>query len=250
MSEFWYTQETMDKINPDYLRFEHFSPLHLGLIAVFVLIIIAAMLCYRKLGEKERQKFLNVMAVLLILDEIWKHAFTIATGQWEYGFIPLHLCSINIFVCVWHTLKRDDISAEMLYALCAPGALIALIMPTWTNLPLWNAMSLHSNSVHVLLAMYPMLLLAGGFKPSVKRLPKVALILICEVVPVFFINKILGTNFFFLNGTAGNPLLKLLAEIFGKELYFIGLPFILAVVWAAMYLPWYIAEKKKTKITD
>ncbi|MBR3611025.1 MAG: TIGR02206 family membrane protein [Oscillospiraceae bacterium] len=247
MSVFWYTKETMDKLCPDYIRFEHFSPLHLGVTAAFILIIIAAMLFYRRLDEKKRQKFLNVMAVLLILDEIWKHAFIFATGQWEWGFLPLHLCSINIFVCVWHTFKRDDISAEALYALCLPGAIIALLMPTWTNLPLWNAMSLHSNSVHLLLAMYPMLLLAGGFRPNIKRLPKVALMLLCEVVPIFFLNKVLDTNFFFLNGTAGNPLLGLLAEIFGKELYFIGLPVLLAFVWAAMYLPWFLTEKKSEK---
>lgn len=247
MSVFWYTKETMDKLNPDYLRFEHFSPVHLAVTAVYIIIIIAAMVAYKKCGEKERQNFLNVMAVLLILDEIWKHAFTIATGQWEWEFLPLHLCSINIFVCVWHSFKRDDISAEMLYALCVPGATLALLMPTWTNLPFINAMSLHSNSVHVLLLMYPLLLLAGGFKPSIKRLPKVFMILACECVPVYFINKLLDTNFFFLNRTANNPVLEILASIFGDELYIIGLPVLLMFVWAAMYLPWYIIEKRKDK---
>ena len=106
-------------------------------------------------------------------------------------------------------------------------------------------MSLHSNSIHVLLEMYPLLLLSGGFRPNAKRLPKVFLILLCECVPIFFINKLLGTNFFFLNGTAGNPVLKLLAEIFGKDLYFLGMPFLLVVVWAVMYLPWHLIEKKK-----
>ncbi len=248
MNVFWYTAATMDKLAPDYLRFEHFSPLHLCVTAVFILIIIASMLFYKKLGERERQKFLYVMAALLIIDEIWKHAFTLATGQWTWGFLPLHLCSINLFVCVWHSFKRDDVSAEALYALCAPGALIALLMPTWTNLPFWNAMSLHSNSVHILLLMYPMLLLAGGFRPSVKRLPKVAVMLLCEVVPIFFLNKIIDTNFFFINGTENNPLLELLASTFGEKLYILGLPILLVVVWAAMYLPWYIIEKKKEKV--
>lgn len=248
MSEFWYTRETMKKLNPDYVCFEHFSPEHLLVLAGFAAIIIAACVFYRRLDEKGRTKFLYVMAVLLILDEIAKHAFTVATGQWEWEFLPLHLCSINIFVCVWHSFKRDDLSAELLYALCVPGAFLALIMPTWSVLPYWNAMSLHSNSIHILLVMYPMLLLSTGFRPSIKRLPKAFLVLLSECVPIFFLNKVLGTNFFFLNGTAENPLLELLAEIFGNELYFLGMPFLLVVVWAAMYLPWYLTEKKqKTK---
>lgn len=247
MSTFWYTKETMDILNPDYLRFEHFSPVHLASVGLFIIIIIAAMLLYRKLSEENRQKFLYVMAVLLILDEIWKHAFTVATGQWQCDFLPLHLCSINIFVCVWNSIKRDPISSEMLYALCIPGAALALLMPTWTNLPFWNAMSLHSNSVHVLLELYPLLLLAGGFRPSYKRLPKVFLLLLCECVPIFFINKLLDTNFFFLNRTANNPILELLAEILGDSTYFLGLPVLLVFVWVLMYLPWYIIEKKNEK---
>ena len=245
MPLFWYTKSTMDKLDPDYIRFEHFSPIHLAVTAFFVAIIVAACVYYHKLDEKGRQKFLYVMAALLLIDELVKHAASLATGQWEWEFIPLHLCSINIFVCVWHSIKRDDLSAEILYALCVPGALLALLMPTWTNLPFWNVMSLHSNSIHVLLEMYPLLLLSGGFRPNAKRLPKVFLILLCECVPIFFINKLLGTNFFFLNGTAGNPVLKLLAEIFGKDLYFLGMPFLLVVVWAVMYLPWHLIEKKK-----
>lgn len=249
MSEFWYTRETMKELNPDYIHFEHFSPEHLIITAVFVAIIVAAMFVYRKLDEPNRRKFLNVMAVLLIADELWKHIGCFATGQWEWEFLPLHLCSINIFVCVWHTLKRDNLSAEILYALCVPGAALALLMPTWTNLPYWNFMSLHSNSVHVLLEMYPLLLLAGGFKPSIKRLPKVFLVLLCECVPIFVLNKFLDTNFFFLNGTENNPVLEILASIFGENLYFLGMPFLLVAVWAAMYFPWYFIEKKKAKVS-
>ena len=192
MSEFWYTKTTMDKLNPDYIRFEHFSPLHLFVTAVFFAIIICAMVFYRRLDEKGRQKFLYIMSALLIADELWKHILSAATGQWEWEFIPLHLCSINIFVCVINSFRRDKLTSEILYALCVPGALLALLMPTWTNLPYWNFMSLHSNSVHVLLAMYPLLLIAGGFKPNFRRLPKVLLLLLCESVPIYFLNKVLG----------------------------------------------------------
>ena len=96
--------------------------------------------------------------------------------------------------------------------------------------------------------MYPLLLLAGGFRPDFRRIPKVLLLLLCECVPIFFLNKVLDTNFFFLNGTAKNPLLELFSDILGKEFYFVGCVPVLFLVWAAMYLPWYLSEKKKTKI--
>ncbi|MBR5309736.1 MAG: YwaF family protein [Oscillospiraceae bacterium] len=249
MSEFWYTRETMKELFPDYINFPHFGPKHLAVVAVMLAIIVAGCLVYRKLSDKDRGIFLKVMAVLLIIDELWKYASTIFTGQWLWGFLPLHLCSINIFVCVYNSIKRDDFSSEVLYALCVPGAALAIFMPTWNNLPLLNSMSLHSNTVHLLLEMYPLLLLSGGFKPSIKRLPKVFLLLLCECVPIFFINKVLDTNFFFLNGTDNNPVLEILVGIFGENLYFLGMPFLLVVVWAVMYLPWYLIEKKKQKIS-
>ena len=51
MSEFWYTRGTMSDLNPDYICFEHFSPVHLALTAAFTAIIIAAMMFYKKLDE-------------------------------------------------------------------------------------------------------------------------------------------------------------------------------------------------------
>ena len=238
----------MNEIAPDYVNFTHFSPVHLFSVAIFAAIIIAAMVFYKKLGEKERQKFLYIMSALLIADELFKHICSAATGQWEWEFLPLHLCSFNIFVCVYNSFKRDDLSSEVLYATCIPGASLALLMPTWTDLPFWNFMSIHSNSVHVLLLMYPLLLLAGGFKPDIKRIPKVFLVLLCECVPIFFLNKVLDTNFFFLNGTANNPVLEIFEKILGEEIYFLGMPVLLVFVWAAMYLPWYFIGKKKAKI--
>lgn len=244
MSVFWYTTGTMRKLNPDYYAFEHFGPSHLSVLALCAVIIVIAARFYKKLDEKARQKILYVMAALLIADELFKQISTIVTGQWEYEFLPLHLCSINIFVCVINAFTRDKLTSEICYSLCAPGAALALLMPTWTRLPLWNGMSLHSNTVHLLLLMYPILLLAGGFKPDFKRLPKVMLVGICECVPIYFLNKVLDTNFFFLNGAENNPLLELLVSIFGENLYIIGFFPILAVLWFLMYYPWYLSEKK------
>ncbi len=242
---FWLTKRTFKELYPDEINFKHFDTEHLFTLLIFGAIIAAVIFFFKKLDEEKRHKFFTVLAVLMMLDELWKHSISLATGQWIPEFLPLHLCSINLFVCLWYALKPNKLAAEILYAMCLPGAIIALLMPTWNVLPHWNFMSLHSTSVHIMLAIFPLALLFGGFKPNIKSLPKVSLVLLCEVVPIYFFNKIADTNFFFLNGTENNPLLELLAGIFGENLYIIGLVILLAVVWAAMYLPWYFIEKKK-----
>ncbi len=243
---FWLTKGSYKKLYPDEINYAHFSLEHFLLLGIFALIIAGGILLFKKLDESGRRRFFIVLAVLMILDELWKHIGCLATGQWNPDYLPLHLCSINLFVCSWYAIKPNKIAAEVLYATCLPGAIIALLMPTWNVLPHWNFMSLHSTSVHIMLVLFPLALLFGGLRPDIKNLPKVTAVLLCEVVPVYFFNKIADTNFFFLNGTENNPLLKLLAGIFGEELYIIGLVILLAVVWAAMYLPWYFIDKKKT----
>lgn len=243
---FWLTKGSFTKLYPDEVNFEHFSPEHFVVMGICAAIIAAAIIFYRRLDQKGRDKFIKFLALALIADELWKHIGCLATGQWNPEYLPFHLCSINLFICCWCAIKPNDLAAELLYATCLPGALIALLMPTWNVMPYWNFMTLHSNSVHILLATFPLVLLFGGFKPSAKRLPKVAAVLLCECVPIYFFNKAFNTNFFFLNGTENNGLLEALVDIFGEELYIIGLVILLAVVWALMYLPWYLIERKTT----
>ncbi len=243
---FWLTKGSFKDLYPNEVNYEYFSPEHLLLLVIYAAIFVAGMFCYKKLDEKERLKFLKILAIAMIIDELWKHIGCLATGQWNAEYLPLHLCSINLFVCTFHAFKQSKIAAEVLYATCLPGAIIALLMPTWNALPYWNFMTLHSVSVHILLGLYPLALLAGGFRPNFRNLPKVAAVLVCECVPIYFFNKIMDTNFFFLNGTENNPLLEFLASIFGENLYIIGLVILLAIVWALMYLPWYLIERKTT----
>lgn len=244
---FWLTKGTFTELYPESVNYEHFSLEHLLFLAIYVVIIVIAMICYKRLDEKGRDKFLKIMAVALIIDELWKHIGCLATGQWNFEYLPLHLCSINVFFCVLYAFKRSDTVAELLYATCLPGAAVALIMPTWNAMPYWNFMTIHSTTVHILLVLFPLVLIAGGFKPNFRRIPKVLLIVLCECLPIYFLNKVLNTNFFFINGTEENPLLELLAGIFGENLYVIGVVLIFLVLWVFMYFPWLLAERKNAK---
>ncbi|MEA4911204.1 MAG: TIGR02206 family membrane protein [Oscillospiraceae bacterium] len=245
MSEFWYTQTTMRGVyGADYRAFQPFDGTHLFWLCLCLVLCVTLGLWYRGASEQQRARCLRVLVVLLLADELLKYGFTLATGQFEWQYLPLHLCSINIFVCVWYVLKRSDIAAEILYALCLPGALLASLSPSWLPLPLWNIMHLHSASVHILLVLFPVLLLAGGFRPDYRRLWKVGLFLAAGAVCALVCNTLTGTNFMFLNGTDNNPILNIFASLFGEKLYILGFPIILAVLWTAMYLPWVLARRR------
>lgn len=39
----------------------------------------------------------------------------------------------------------------------------------------------------------------------------------------------------------------MLAAVLGEKYFFLGLPALLIIAWALLYLPWIIAERRKTK---
>ena len=110
--------------------------------------------------------------------------------------------------------------------------------------PFLNMMCIHSFSIHLLLVLYPCLLLYGGFKPSWKRLRVIIPIVAVIAVIMHFVNNALSTNFFFVNGggDGANPL-SLLENYVGWW-YLLAMPVIGAICWIPMYL---IPNRHKSK---
>lgn len=237
-----YFLETVDTII-DGVGFNYFGPLHLAWIAGFVVFAIFMSVLYRKSDEKKRDKIRKIMAACIVFDEIWKMFFLTIGGNYTFDYLPLHLCSINIFIIAYHVFKPNKTLDNFLYGACIPGALAALLAPTWTELPILNFMHLHSFTVHILLATYPIMLVAGGdIVPDIKQLPKVILFALCMAVPIYFVNLALDTNFMFLMyAEAGNPLIFF--EPLGSHL--IGIPVIYAVVVVVLYGPFVVLNKRK-----
>lgn len=246
-SPFWYTVDTMQALHGyDYHAFELFGPVHLFWLGLCAFLCAGGSVLFRRLGPAGRQRVLRVLTLLLLADELLKDVSSLATGQFVWAFLPFHLCSINLFVCVWYALRPHPLAAEVLYALCLPGAAAALLFPSWQALPLWNVMHLHSSTVHTMLVLFPVLLLAGGFRPDVRRLPKVCAVFGLDLLAAALVNHLCGTNFMFLRGSYGNAALRLIEQVFGTGPgYLAGLALIVCAVWAALYAPWVIAGRRK-----
>ena len=70
---------------------------------------------------------------------------------------------------------------------------------------------------------------------------------IALAIPLYFLNKLLNTNFMFLNwADVGNPLSFFEAR-WGRPWYIFSAIPMLAAAWTLMYLPWEIAKKMKKK---
>lgn len=227
--------------------FTPFGKVHLLWLAAFVVLTVILSLIYRRLTPKARNIMRIVVASLIIADEIYKWIFLFIGGNYQHDYLPLHLCSINVFLVAFHIFKRTKTVDNFLYLICIPAALIALLTPSWTELPPANFMHIHSFTIHILLAVYPLMLTIGGdIKPDIRMAPKCLLLLLAMGIVVLGVNFLCDTNFMFLMHTDEIPFLELFKEIFGAHQW--AFPILLPIVVVIMYLPIILINKlKKSK---
>lgn len=242
MSYFLDTTETI----ASGVGFSLFGSLHLVWLAIFALVTVFCIVGYKKMGLQGRKYWRIAVAALLAADEIFKVIMLIIGERYLPSYLPLHLCSINIFIILFYTWKPSELMGGYLYTVGIPGAIAALVFPSWTSLPLGNFMHLHSFTVHILLALYPIVLTAAGeIRPKVKKIPQYLMLLVAMAVPIYVVNILLDTNFMFLmSADEGNPL-YFFQQMWGNHLY--GFPVLIIAVLVVMYVPLIIVRKIKSR---
>lgn len=230
-----YFLETVDTIEAGH-GFSHYGVCHILWITAFILMAVVCCIIYRKSGENRRKIFRRIVAALIVADELFKMLMLTIGGNYTLEYLPLHLCSINIFLIAIHSFKPFKVLDNFLYYIGLPAAVAALLFPSWASLPPANFMHIHSFTVHILLALYPLMLTIGGdIKPNIKLLPKLLLLLVCMAVPIYFINILCDSNYMFLMyADPGNPLLWF-EENWGSHL--LGYPVLITAVLAVMSAP-------------
>ena len=243
-----YFLDTSDTI-VEGVGFSLFSAIHLTWLVIAAAVITVHCLWYRKMDEAGRSRWQKAMAVLLISNELFKDCMLMIGQRFEASYLPLHLCSINIFLIALHAWKPSEMLSNFLYTVCIPGAMAALLFPSWTKLPVLNFMHLHSSTIHIQLVMYPMVLAVNGvLKPSAKGIPKCLGLLVILAGVALVANLLLGTNFMFLmEAEQGNPL-YFFGQIFGSHL--VGFPILITAVLLVMYVPMELYRKHKAKRSE
>ena len=234
----------------DGVGFRHFDATHIFWLTVLAVTVSVCSYFYRRCGEGGRKRFRFAVAGLIFADEIAKWIMLLSTGLWTVNYLPFHLCTINIFVIAVHIFKPYKVLDNFLYMICIPAALAALLFPSWTKLPILNFMHMHSSTIHILLALYPIMLTVGGdIKPRASQIPKGLIMLVCMAIPALVVNTLtagtdLPTNYMFL-AEAQAPL-TVFEDLFGSHLW--GFPILIAAILLVMYLPvelWHYVRKRR-----
>lgn len=165
-------------------------------------------------------------------------------GEYGVGRLPLHLCTMSVYLAAYHALFGGELAGQLLYAFAMPGAVCALVFPDWCGYPAFSFLSASSFLLHILLAVYPIMLTVGGdIAPDIRRAPRLLGILLTVALPVFIFDRATGTNYMFLNRPAPASPLEWFAAL-GRPGYLIGYIPLLAIVWGIIYAP-FIGKKRR-----
>ena len=221
---------------PKGLGFKHFDATHLCWLALFVLLAVLLCSIYCRLGETGRRRFRYTLAALIVANELFKVICLVIGGRYTINYLPLHLCSINIILIAIHAVRPTRTLDNYLYAIGLPTTILALLLPTWTKLPVLNFSHLHSFTVHIELALYPIVLLAGrDIKPRARFIGICLLLLAALAVPAIVCNTLFDTNFMFLNRHDNILPLVVAEKLCGEHL--VAFPVIALALLTMMYLP-------------
>ena len=229
---------------PEGVGFQTFGLTHILWLLAGLVLWVSACIFYGKLSVAKRKTALTVLGIYIFLQEMVKNLVLILLGEFSWGYLPFHLCGINILLIAFDTIKQAKTVRSFLYYFAIPGAALALLFPNWTDMPVWNFFHIHSFTIHILLVLYPLLLVTTGqVATDLKSALKGVLLLVIMAIPVYCLNLLWKTNFMFLmEPDSGNPL-EMFEKLLGSHLW--GFPILLPVVILVMYLPILLFKNRK-----
>jgi hypothetical integral membrane protein (TIGR02206 family) len=219
-----------------------FSTQHLTAIAVFALVVLTLILARKKINERAGVRIRYTLAALLILNEISWHWWNYATGQWTVQtMLPLHLCSVFVFLSAIMLVTRNYRIYEFAYFLGIAGAIQPIFTPdlgiySFPHLRYFQVFISHGSIV--IAAIY--MTFVEGYRPTWGSFARAFMWTNIYMAIVGLINGLIGSNYLFI---AHKPETASLIDLLGPwPWYILSLEAIGLVFFLILYLPFALRD--------
>jgi hypothetical integral membrane protein (TIGR02206 family) len=225
--------------------FELFGPAHLIALILVLLVNLVVIVNKKRFTPRGRLIFRNGLAGLLIVNETAWHLWNYFTGQWTIQtMLPLHLCSVLVWVSAYMLLLRSYRVYEFAYFLGIGGAIQALLTPDAGiyGFPHFRFIqTILSHGSIVTAAIY--MTFVEGYRPYWRSLLRVAIWGNVYVAAIGLVNWLIGSNYLFI---ARKPDTASLIDVLGPwPWYVLSLEAIAAVMFLLLYLPYAIHDRRQ-----
>lgn len=129
---------TPEKLLPADAGFSLLGPQHLGMLALLALWSAAVLLWFRRLREVQLVRALRAMASVMLALEVLKDFVLAEIGAFSVGYLPLHLCSIAMFVCLYYCGLPNPTPAVRSSTRLLSGGSVCPAVPGLVKLPVYT----------------------------------------------------------------------------------------------------------------
>lgn len=186
----------------------------------------------------EHRKIRFSLAVLLVINELGWHAWHAYYGLWTVQeMLPLELCNLMVFTGAFALATKNQTAYEFVYLLGIPAASQVLITPAlgpygFPHILFFQIFISHGG---VVLAALYLTFVERMHPASWRSVGRVVILTTLYVIAIFFLNKVLGSNYLFL---AYKPPAATLIDYLGPwPWYILSMEAIGVVLVILLYLP-------------
>jgi len=221
----------------------------------FIALIIITLFCLSFLylrnifNEEQKTRFRYFLFVFLVLDEISWHTWAIYWGVWDIQtMLPLHMCSVMVWVSAFMLLTKNYTAYELVYFLGIGGATQALLTPDASGYGFPHFRAFQTFIGHGLLVAIPIYMtVVEDYRPTLQSFKRVFIWTNLYMIPVFFLNLVIDSNYLFIAHKPEFPtLLDLLAP---WPWYVLQLELIGFAILFILYFPFLIKDLRLKKQT-
>ncbi|THE09797.1 TIGR02206 family membrane protein [Bacillus timonensis] len=222
--------------------FELFSASHIATLVLFLLLTSLLVVFRRKL-RPYRSIMKWTFFAILVASEVSHQIWLLATHQWEVGELPLHLCSISTFICIFLFLQPSKKAFYLVFFTGLLPPFLSIVTPElFHEFPHYRFLKYFLHHATITWSVLYFIIFEGYRVPR-KAVGTAFLLLNFIAVPIFFINLLLETNYFYLaNPTESTTILS----FFGSGIqYYVTLEIAGIIVFLITYLPMALLMKRE-----
>lgn len=165
----------------------------------------------------------RILGIVFPLMELVRTVVLLVQGAFIPYEYPLHLCNLSLWIGAVYLWTKCRFAGVVYVLLCLPAAALAVVFPGWLRYPFWNYMHIHNFLFHgLVVALGWSLVRSKELIPEWKELWKPLVFGLVGYSVMFWVNKVLGTNFWFINTPSYGSPLAVLYELLGNKWYLLG----------------------------
>ena len=253
-SYFWLEQSLL----PYPMGYGRFSWQHLLTLGILLVLGILLYNLFCRLSKEGQRRFLQVIAVMMPVMELFKITLLIFEGVFDLSYLPFFLCSLGIYVFPIIAFSKYGRVVYLTSVVCllvlVPASLAALLFPDWIgDYPAISFMSLYSYLWHFLLILFPLCAWRADYMEVHTSSSLVAFLAMFALLPIILIlDNVLGQNYWFIEKPEVNNPFYGIYEFGGQALY-MGVLFtagavLIFVSWGIFYALQRRKDKKKAAL--